>query len=65
MDTLLEGLRRAGRRICVRGAGIARARRDTKVGTFTDALTDATKSKGWIVVSMKNDWKRSFAFEGK
>ncbi|MET0153459.1 MAG: haloacid dehalogenase-like hydrolase [Candidatus Binatia bacterium] len=35
----------------------------SKVGTFPDALmTEATK-KGWIVVSMKNDWKRIFAFE--
>jgi len=34
---------------------------DTKVGTFTQALYDAAKSKGWTVVSMKNDWKRVFA----
>ena len=35
----------------------------SKVCTFPDALmTEATK-KGWIVVSMKNDWKRIFAFE--
>jgi hypothetical protein len=35
----------------------------SKVGTFPDALmTEATK-KGWIVVSMKNDWKRIFQFE--
>jgi len=33
---------------------------DTKVGTFTQALYDEAKSKGWIVVSMKNDWKRIF-----
>jgi len=31
--------------------------------TFTDALMAEAKSKGWIVVSMKNDWKRIFAFE--
>jgi hypothetical protein len=36
---------------------------ESKVGTFTDALMDEAKSKGWIVVSMKNDWKRIFAFE--
>ena len=35
----------------------------SKVGTFTDDLMDEAKSKGWIVVSMKNDWKRIFAFE--
>jgi len=31
---------------------------DTKVGTFTQALYDEAKSKGWTVISMKNDWKR-------
>jgi phosphoserine phosphatase len=36
---------------------------DTKVGTFSQALMDEAKKKGWIVVSMKNDWKRIFAFE--
>jgi haloacid dehalogenase-like hydrolase len=35
---------------------------DTKVGTFTQALYDEAKSKGWPVVSMKNDWKRIFSF---
>ena len=34
-----------------------------KIGTFTDALMDEAKSNGWIVVSMKNDWKRIFAFD--
>lgn len=33
---------------------------DTKVGTFTQALYDEAKAKGWIVISMKNDWKRVF-----
>jgi hypothetical protein len=36
---------------------------DTKVGTFTQALYDEAKKNGWIVISMKNDWKRIFAFE--
>jgi len=36
---------------------------DTKVGTFTPALYDEAKSKGWTVISMKNDWKRIFAFD--
>ena len=35
---------------------------DTKVGTFTQALYDEAKSKGWPVISMKNDWKRIFAW---
>jgi len=36
---------------------------DTKVGTFTQALYDEAKKEGWTVISMKNDWKRIFAFE--
>ena len=36
---------------------------DSKVGTFSNSLMHEAKSKGWIVVSMKNDWKRIFAFE--
>jgi phosphoserine phosphatase len=36
---------------------------DTKVGTFTQALYDEAKMDGWIVISMKNDWKKIFAFE--
>jgi phosphoglycolate phosphatase-like HAD superfamily hydrolase len=36
---------------------------DTKVGTFTPALYDEAKSKGWTVISMKNDWKRIFTFD--
>lgn len=36
---------------------------DTKIGTFSDALMDETKKKGWVVISMKNDWKRIFDFE--
>jgi phosphoglycolate phosphatase-like HAD superfamily hydrolase len=36
---------------------------DTKVGTFTQALFDEARKDGWIVVRMKTDWKRIFAFE--
>jgi phosphoglycolate phosphatase-like HAD superfamily hydrolase len=36
---------------------------DTKVGMFSQALYDEAKKKGWTVISMKNDWKRVFAFE--
>jgi phosphoglycolate phosphatase-like HAD superfamily hydrolase len=36
---------------------------DTKVGTFTQALYDEAKEKGWTVISMQKDWKRIFAFE--
>ena len=31
---------------------------DSRIGTFTQALYDEAKSKGWVVISMKNDWKR-------
>jgi hypothetical protein len=36
---------------------------DTKVGAFTQALYDEAMKDGWLVISMKNDWKRIFAFE--
>jgi phosphoglycolate phosphatase-like HAD superfamily hydrolase len=35
----------------------------TKVGTFTQSLYDEAKKQGWVVISMKKDWKRIFAFE--
>jgi haloacid dehalogenase-like hydrolase len=35
----------------------------SRVGTFTQALYDQAKAKGWTVVSMKNDWKRVFSFD--
>jgi hypothetical protein len=38
---------------------------DTRVGTFTQALYDEAKSKGWSVISMKRDWKRIFAFDAQ
>jgi hypothetical protein len=64
-----------GRRRSANDAGFARLSRarvrlrpanglpDTKIGTFSDALMDETKKKGWVVISMKNDWKRIFDFE--
>jgi phosphoglycolate phosphatase-like HAD superfamily hydrolase len=36
---------------------------DTSVGTFDQSLMDEARAKGWIVISMKNDWRRVFAFE--
>jgi phosphoglycolate phosphatase-like HAD superfamily hydrolase len=33
---------------------------DTKVGTFSQALMDEAKEKGWTVISMKSDWKTIF-----
>lgn len=35
---------------------------DTRVGTFTQALYDEAGKRGWTVISMKNDWRRLFAF---
>ena len=43
--------------------GPAQGLPDSKVGTFTQALYDEAKSKGWVVVSMKDDWNRIFAFD--
>jgi hypothetical protein len=36
---------------------------DSKVGTFSQALYDEAKSKGWTVISMKKDWRHIFTFE--
>ena len=36
---------------------------DTKVGTFTQKLYDEAQKDGWVVISMKNDWKHIFAFD--
>jgi phosphoglycolate phosphatase-like HAD superfamily hydrolase len=38
--------------------GPAQGLPDSKIGTFTQALYDEAKSNGWVVISMKNDWKR-------
>jgi len=43
--------------------GPAQGLPDTKIGAFTQALYDEAKNKGWIVISMKDDWNRIFAFE--
>jgi phosphoglycolate phosphatase-like HAD superfamily hydrolase len=34
-----------------------------QIGTLSDALMKEAKTRGWTVVSMKEDWKRIFAFE--
>ena len=38
-------------------------RPDSKIGTFSDALLAAAKQRGWVVISMQNDWQRIFTFE--
>jgi phosphoglycolate phosphatase-like HAD superfamily hydrolase len=35
----------------------------TKVGAFPQSLYDEAKARGWIVISMKNDWKKVFTWE--
>jgi phosphoglycolate phosphatase-like HAD superfamily hydrolase len=36
---------------------------DTHVGTFSEALMAKANKSGWIVISMKDDWKHIFPFE--
>jgi len=43
--------------------GPAQGLPDTKLGTFTQALYDEAKKNGWIVISMKDDWKQIFSFK--
>ncbi|MHA6126806.1 HAD family hydrolase [Pseudomonas fluorescens group sp. PF-1] len=43
--------------------GPARGLPDVKLGAFPAALDEQAKNQGWIVVSMKDDWKRIFAFD--
>jgi hypothetical protein len=38
---------------------------ESKIGTFSDSLMAEANKGGWTVISMKNDWKRIFPFEGK
>jgi phosphoglycolate phosphatase-like HAD superfamily hydrolase len=35
---------------------------DSQIGTFPQTLYDEAQKNGWNVISMKNDWKRIFAF---
>jgi hypothetical protein len=35
----------------------------TAIGTFDQSLLDEAKMRSWTVISMKNDWKRIFAFD--
>jgi phosphoglycolate phosphatase-like HAD superfamily hydrolase len=35
----------------------------SKIGTFSDELMNEAKQKGWVVISMKNDWKRIFKWQ--
>lgn len=42
--------------------GPAQGLPDTKVGAFSQALYDTALKGGWVVISMKKDWKRIFSF---
>jgi len=35
------------------------------IGTFSDSLMAEAKARGWTVISMKDDWRRIFAFESR
>ena len=36
---------------------------ESKIGNFSDTLMSEAKQRGWVVISMKNDWKHIFAWE--
>ena len=36
---------------------------ESKIGTFSDALASEAATNKWIVISIRKDWKRVFAFE--
>lgn len=36
---------------------------DRHVGTLSDALMSEARKRGWVVISMKDDWKSIFAFD--
>ena len=43
--------------------GPAKGLRDSRIGTFPQSLYDQAGKQGWVVISMKNDWKRVFTFD--
>jgi len=47
---------------CEYAYGPAQGLPDSKVGTFSQDLYDEAMKNGWIVISMKKDWKRIFTF---
>jgi len=36
---------------------------NTTVGTFPQALLDEAQKRGWVIISMKKDWSKIFAWE--
>ena len=45
------------------GYGPAAGQPASRIGTFTQPVYDQARAQGWYVISMKNDWKRVFAFD--
>jgi phosphoglycolate phosphatase-like HAD superfamily hydrolase len=43
--------------------GPAQGLPDSKIGTFPQSLYNEAQNNGWIVISMKNDWKQIFSFD--
>ena len=43
--------------------GPAQGLPDSPVGTFSQEMYDLGMKEGWVIVSMKNDWNKIFAFE--
>jgi hypothetical protein len=43
--------------------GPAQGLPDTGIGTFNQAMYDIALNQGWIIVSMKRDWKKIFGFD--
>ena len=45
--------------------GLANWLPDAEFGTFPESLMNEAKQKGWVVIGIKNDWRRIFAPEPK
>lgn len=45
--------------------GPAQGLPDSLIGTFTQELYDRAQEKGWVVISMKDDWNQIFSFQEK
>jgi hypothetical protein len=43
--------------------GPAQGLPNSKIGAFTQSLYDKAKASGWHVISMKDDWRRIFAWQ--
>jgi hypothetical protein len=43
--------------------GPAEGLSDTKIGTFSKTLMVDAKQRGWVVISMKKDFKKIFVWE--